>query len=165
MDDNRALAGNLLAAARKIPANTEIAQLTQSSDLHMQLSRIDAAPPYFVIYEADSVLNQLAGTGTLECRLSNVRWHGLVPGDIVYIPAGTPHRYVPAEESVQLKYKAANPGAEAVGWFCRRCDTELFRRTFDPAAAPVEDGYAAAVEAFEGDPTRHSCPTCGLHSP
>jgi len=161
MDDNRIMAGNLLALARTIAVDTEVDQLADGGDLRACLSRVDSARPFFVICANDTVLNQVAGTGTLQLRLSNVRTHRLEPGDIVYLPAGTPHRYVPATESVQLKYKAAIPGAEAAAWYCRRCETELFRHTFDTSSLPVDEGYAAGVTAFAaGQP--HDCPECGL---
>lgn len=80
----------------------------------------------------------------------------------MYIPAGTPHRYLPNDESIQLKYKASQPGAEAVVWHCTRCDSELFRHTFDPTNTTVETGYRQGDMAFNVDPGPHTCRSCGL---
>lgn len=139
--ENRIIAGNLIADARAVPGNTEIAQRPTASDLQLHLSRIDAVRSFFVTCAKDTVVSQLAGTGTLEFQLGNVRRHRLAPGDAVYVPAGTPHRYVPDGTTIQIKYKAVSPGPEAAAWYCTRCATELYRYAFDPSRTSVEAGY------------------------
>lgn len=79
MEDSRVVAGNLIAAARNIATNTEVGQLADAKDLQLVLSRIDTTRPFFVICAKDTVLNQLAGLGTLEFPLSNVRRHRSLP--------------------------------------------------------------------------------------
>ncbi len=44
----------------------------------------------------------------------------LALGDFLYVPGGTPHRIVPTEPSIQMRYKASHPGLEAVAWYSDR---------------------------------------------
>lgn len=158
MQENRILAGNLIAAAHELPVNTEVALVPSATDFQLHLSRVDTARPWFVICAKDTVVSQLAGTGSMQFQLSNVRWHRMEPGDTVYVPAGTPHRYQPDGSTIQLKYKAANPGPEAAAWYCGRCGAELYRHTFDPSRTPVEAEYQHGQDQFDADPSLAACP-------
>lgn len=164
MKDNRVLTGNLISRARELPVNVETPQLDDIEDLQIFLSRHEDPEPFFTITEKDIVISQLSGAGVLHFQLSNVRYHHLEAGDLVYVPAGTPHRYVPAGESILLTYKAARPGAEAVAWYCDRCGTEIFRQTYDLAEITSQDGRAAARARFGDNAEPTPCPECG-HRP
>lgn len=162
MRDNRIVAGNLIDIARGLPPDTEVAQLSEAADFQLHLARIEADRPFYVICAKDVVLSQLAGTGIVRFQLGNVRAHRMRPGDTVYVPAGTPHRYRPDTTTIQLRYKAATPGLEAAAWYCDRCATELYRHTFAPSSTPVETGYRNGQDRFDAEQARHTCPACGL---
>jgi ribosomal protein L16 Arg81 hydroxylase len=80
---------------------------------------------FYLICEKDSLLTQMAGTGRLLMKYSSVLWESMQPGDFVYIPAGTPHRYVPTTESLQTRYKAEPAGLEGVAWFWREMIAQI----------------------------------------
>jgi 3-hydroxyanthranilate 3,4-dioxygenase len=52
------------------------------------------------------------GAAEVELRYSGVRRTRLEMGDMLYIPAGTPSRIVPLEESIHLREPSPHPGRE-----------------------------------------------------
>jgi hypothetical protein len=101
-----AAAQNLFTLAKDVLPGREVSFLGPDADPQLHLSRVERFQPYFVVHAKDTAIAQMSGSGQLEFRYSNVLHHQLEPGDVVYIPAGTPHRYRPREESVQLRYIA-----------------------------------------------------------
>ena len=159
MDRKRMLNG-FKAAAEAGPYD-EFPVLVAGIDPQVYLSRNDRPQPFYLICEKDSVLAQMAGTGRLFMKYSPVLWESLQPGDFVYIPAGTPHRYVPTTESLQTRYKVEPAGLEGVAWFCETCGTEVARDEWDTIERLPQEGYWQACQAFNASLDRRTCPGCG----
>ncbi|NIB38373.1 hypothetical protein HBA55_02180 [Pseudomaricurvus alkylphenolicus] len=139
--------------------------LTAGIDPQMHLSRSNHQQPFYLICQKDTVLAQMTGYGTLELKDSAMLYHDVKPGDHVYLPAGTPHRYTPSEESVQYRYKAENAGLEGVAWYCDNCGEELKREIWDTAIELPQQGYQRACEAFNASSADRHCNSCGTEHP
>jgi 3-hydroxyanthranilate 3,4-dioxygenase len=87
-------------------------------------------------------------------------WEELIPGDFLYVPAGTPHRILPKEVSVMYRFKAMAAGLEAVAWYCDRCSSPLWRRVWDTAKQSPQAGYQAACTTFNADLGLRTCGRC-----
>jgi hypothetical protein len=148
-------------AARECGPYDELPVLVEDRDPQLHLSRNDRPQPFHLICSRDTLIAQLSGTATLYLEYSPVRYHRLEPGDVVYVPAGTPTRLVPDDESVNLRYKALHPGYEGVGWFCEDCGRELHRVEFDGDCSIPQEEYWKACEAFNSDPALRRCGECG----
>lgn len=118
-------------------------------DPQLHLSRNNVAQPFFLICEQDTVLVQMSGNARIEFRNSPANYFDLALGDFVYVPGGTPHRLVPQEESVHLRYKAAKPGLEAAAFY--KGSDEVARVTWDCAKETPQEGYLRACETFNAD--------------
>ncbi|HVI00909.1 MAG TPA: hypothetical protein VM869_19465 [Enhygromyxa sp.] len=151
--------------AEKLGPYDERPMLPESIQTQVYLSRNDRPQPFYLICEKDTVLAVFAGTGTVELQLSETRRFPLEPGDHIYVPAGTPTRLVPTTESIIMRYKAQQPGLEAVAWYCPSCDHELFRHTFDTARTFEQEGYLEGCRNFNEDPARRRCGECGSEHP
>ncbi len=157
---------NIFGITDKLGPYDEMPVLPAGVDPQPVLSRNDRPQPFFLICAKDVVVAQMSGSGDIEFRYSNVLRHHLEPADVVYVPAGTPHRFVPTEESLQLRYKAQRPGMEAVCWFCSSCDAELWRHEFDADAIPPQQGYLDGCGLFNANQARRTCGTCStVHPP
>ena len=163
MDRKRMLNG--FKAAAEVGPYDEFPVLVAGIDPQVYLSRNDRPQPFYLICEKDSLLAQMAGTGRLLMKYSSVLWEPMQPGDFVYIPAGTPHRYMPTTESLQTRYKAEPAGLEGVAWFCEACGTEIARDEWDTAEQLPQDGYWAACQNFNATLERRTCLSCGQVHP
>jgi hypothetical protein len=163
VDRKRMLNG--FKAAVEVGPYDEFPVLVPGIDPQVYLSRNDRPQPFYLICEKDSLLVQMAGTGRLLMKYSSVLWEPMQPGDFVYIPAGTPHRYVPTTESLQTRYKAEPAGLEGVAWFCETCGTEIAREEWDTTQRLSQEAYWAACETFNTDADRRTCPSCGQVHP
>lgn len=152
-------------AARDACSYDELPVLRPDVDVQVYLSRNDRPQPFFLICEHDTLLTQLVGDAVLELKYSPVLYHMLEPGDIVYVPGGTPTRVVPTAPSVQLRYKAADAGLEGVAWFCPGCGAEVHRDEFDTAEELPQDAYSRACREFNAKPELRACPSCGAAHP
>ncbi len=152
--------------ARECGPYDELPVLVADRDPQLHLSRNDRPQPFHLICSRDTLLAQLVGHATLYLEYSPVRYHRLEPGDVVYIPAGTPNRLVPDDESVNLRYKALHAGLEGVAWFCEECGQEIHRVEFDTDNSIPQDEYWKGCEAFNADAEHQRCPGCGAeHAP
>jgi hypothetical protein len=123
------------------------------------LSRNRIAQPFYLVSEADQVIIQMAGRG--EIRFRGIATMALEPGDTVYLPACVPSRLIPDGENVQIRLKAEPPVREAVAWYC---DCGALVASTEIAPGVVQDGYLAAVHAFNA--SSRSCPDCArVHPP
>jgi hypothetical protein len=163
MDRKRMLNG--FKAAAEVGPYDEFPVLMAGIDPQVYLSRNDRAQPFYLVCEKDSLLVQMAGTGRLFMKYGPVLWEPMQPGDFVYVPAGTPHRYVPTTESLQTRYKAEPAGLEGVAWFCDGCGTEIARDEWDTAERLPQEGYWQACEAFNASVNRRTCAGCGQIHP
>ncbi|HWE75403.1 MAG TPA: Rieske 2Fe-2S domain-containing protein [Stellaceae bacterium] len=127
----------------------EFPMLELGIDPQLHLSRNTVAQPFFLICEQDTILAQMSGTARIEFRNSPANYFNMALGDFVYVPGGTPHRLVPQTESVHLRYKAAQPGLEAVAWY--KGDEEVARVTWDCAKELPQEAYLRACRAFNAD--------------
>jgi 3-hydroxyanthranilate 3,4-dioxygenase len=135
-------------------------------DPQLCLSRNDRIQPFYLICQKDTVLIQMSGQARIRLRQSSVNYFNAVPGDHIYIPAGTPHRIEPTHgEALQYRVKAEPAGLEAVAWACEACDAELWRHTWDTAQRLSQEGWLDAVQAFNDDPQKRSCAACGHTHP
>src|SRR5471030_2540895 len=144
----------------------ERSMLPESIDLQLLLSRNDRPQPFFLICQHDTILVAMTGEGRVQFKDASVLWHSYVPGDFVYVPAGTPHRIVPAAASIQYRYKLPESELEAVAWYCEGCGKELCRDTWELAVETAQAGYLRACAEFSADPARRTCSGCGaVHPP
>jgi 3-hydroxyanthranilate 3,4-dioxygenase len=127
----------------------EFPMLELGIDPQLHLSRNSVAQPFFLICEQDTIVAQMSGTARIEFRNSPANYFNMALGDFVYVPAGTPHRLIPQTESVHLRYKAAQPGYEAVAWY--KGDDEVARVTWDCAKELPQEAYLRACRSFNAD--------------
>ncbi len=144
--------------AAKRGSYDEMPMLELGIDPQLHLSRNEVVQPFFLICAQDTVLAQMSGKARLEFADSSVNYFDLVMGDFVYIPAGAPHRIRPQGESVNLRYKAAQPGLEAVAWYSDRARAETARITWDCAEEMPQEAYLRACEAYNADERMRTCP-------
>ncbi len=158
--DRKKMVKTFEAAASCEPYD-ELPVLVADRDPQLHLSRNDRPQPFYLICSEDTLLAQVAGRATLDLEYSPVRYHRLEPGDVVYVPAGTPTRIRPEEPSVHVRYKPREPGLEGVAWFCSACGHEVHRDEFDTADELPQDAYWRACNAFNEDVELRRCPACG----
>lgn len=140
---------------------TDLPELPATVDPQVYLSRNTVPQPFHLVCGKDTVIAQMSGEAVVHLKDSSVNSYNLVPGDHVYVPAGTPHRIVPLTESVQLRYKAPNAGMEGVSWFCEKCGGELARTEWDTSVVVPQRAYLWACEAFNANQKLRACRACG----
>lgn len=138
----------------------EYPMLPSGVDPQVCLSRNNRIQPFYLICEHDTVLVNMSGEGRVEFIVGPVRYHELVPGDFVYVPAGTAHRIFPEGECVHLRYKPEHPGFEAVAWYCEECGQELTRSTWDTAVELPQEGYLRACQEYNASADIRMCSFC-----
>jgi mannose-6-phosphate isomerase-like protein (cupin superfamily) len=141
-------------------AYDELPMLPEGVDPQLHLSCNDRVQPFWLILEKDSVIVQMAGKARVEMRDSSVLWEDVIPGDYLYIPAGTPHRISPKEASIMYRFKADQAGLEAVSWYCEGCKVPLWRRVWDTARQSPQAGYLQACEDFNSHAEYRTCGSC-----
>ena len=146
--------------AARVGAYDERPMLPDEIDIQLHLSRNDRPQPFFLVCEKDTLIALMSGAARVEFKAVAVQTFELVPGDYVYVPAGTPHRIVPATESVMMRYKPRRPGLEGTAWYCTRCDTEIHREIWDTVECNEQAGYLAASERFNADDRLRTCGRC-----
>jgi 3-hydroxyanthranilate 3,4-dioxygenase len=134
--------------------------LVAERDPQLHLSKNDRPQPFHLICSHDTLLAQVSGSATLDLEYSPVRYHRLEPGDVVYVPAGTPTRIRPDETSIHVRYKPLHAGLEGVAWFCNECGHEVHRDEFDTEEELPQDAYWRACQAFNDDEELRRCPQC-----
>ena len=139
--------------------------LPDDIDIQVHLSRNRLQQPFFLMYDKDTLLAQISGTGRIEFKGVNVAWFRCGPGDYIYLPAGVPHRYRPEAESVQLRYRPMNVGHEGVAWFCVGCDTELHREEWDCGESNSQEMYFSSCTRFNDEDSLRRCHGCGATHP
>ena len=147
--------------AKELGPYDEYPVLSEGVDPQLHLSVNDRPQPFHLTCEKDCVLVQMSGKARVEMRDSSVLYFNLVPGDYAYVPAGTPHRIVPSEPSIQYRYKAEQAGLEAVSFYCDACGTVLLKDTWDTAEELPQTAYLRVVTAFNADESVRHCSRCG----
>jgi mannose-6-phosphate isomerase-like protein (cupin superfamily) len=152
-------------AAQEIGNYEDVPVLPAKVDPQLHMSRNAVAQPFHLICGKDTVVVQMSGAAEMYLKDSSVNRFTMTVGDHVYVPAGTPHRIVPSDESVQLRYKARSAGLEGVAWYCPGCDRELHRVEWDTAETVSQQAYYDACVAFNEDDSLRHCSGCGAHHP
>ncbi|MFJ9889447.1 hypothetical protein ACIQRW_26795 [Streptomyces sp. NPDC091287] len=162
---NRRRMLHALKAAQETGDYEDAAVLHEAVDPQIYLSRNHLPQPFHLICSKDTVLTQLSGGAHLTLRDSSVNSFRMTVGDIVYMPAGTPHRIVPTEEGVCLRYMPLAAGMIGAVWYCPGCDAELWRHEWEHSNdSPAAGFYADACSRFNADPGR-TCGKCGADHP
>ncbi len=151
--------------AEKVGPYDDMPMLPEDLQLQVHLSRNNRPQPFHQIFGKDTLLFLLSGGGAVEMKDSPVARFAIKPGDCVYIPAGVPHRIVPGEESVMLRYKPQPAGLEGVAWYCTNCSTELYRRAWNADTAVSQAMFHEVCHEYLGEATRRKCPKCGVMHP
>lgn len=144
---------------------SDLPELPPAVDPQVYLSRNSVPQPFHLVCGKDSVIVQMSGEAVVHLRDSSVNRFTLVPGDHVYVPAGTPHRIVPLTESVQLRYKAPTAGMEGVAWYCEQCGLELAGAEWDTSVVVPQRAYLQACVAFNETEELRRCRGCGTEHP
>jgi 3-hydroxyanthranilate 3,4-dioxygenase len=153
------------AEAQKAGPYDEYPMFPPGTDPQICLSRNAKPQPFYLVCEHDTLLVQMSGEGRVLFQDAPARYHTLEPGDFVYVPGGTPHRIIPASESVQYRFKAEHPGLEGVAWYCEACNAEIRRDEWDTAQELPQEAYLRLCEQFNASEQHRTCPQCAaVHS-
>jgi hypothetical protein len=150
---------NLLAERDLLGAHDDLPLIPDKVDFQIFASCHEVAQPFFFAGEKDMLLCFIAGRGRVEFRDTSVLHVDVEPGDYVQIPARTPHRVVPAGELLQVRYKAREPGLEAISFNCESCGTELDRHEYDADTEIPQEHWQRACEQFNASAA--VCDRCG----
>jgi mannose-6-phosphate isomerase-like protein (cupin superfamily) len=144
----------------------EASVLSEDLDIRLTLSRGAEVQPFHLICQHDSTLVFLSGSGGVEFQGSSVRQYSYSPGDVVYVPAGTPHRIRPTGETIYHRFKLPESELEGVAWYCEGCGGELHRDVFALAEELPQEGYLRACREFSEDDGLRRCARCDCaHAP
>ena len=146
-------------------AYAEKSVLPDDLDIELKLSRNEALQPFFLVCQHDTVLIAMSGKGQVHFRQSSVSRFRYGAGDFIYVPAGTPHRIEPAEETIHYRYKLPESRLEAVAWFCDSCGSEIHRDTWELEKEPSSVAFTRACAQFNDDAVRRTCQSCGVNHP
>ena len=138
--------------------------LQSGIDPQLHLSVNSKPQPFFLICEQDSAIAQMSGSARIEFRNSSVNYFDTEPGDFIYVPGGTSHRIVPKETSIHVRYKADEPGLEAVAWYSKE-GREVSRVVWDCAEELPQLAYWRACSQFNADISMRTCPGTGAVLP
>lgn len=148
------------ALAAEAGPHDERPLLPSGLDIVLTISRSDQPQPFHLICQHDSVLVTMAGKGRVAFAGSAVRHFDYETGDVVYVPAGTPHRIVPTSESIHHRFKLPESDAEGVAFCCERCGREMHRLLWSLADELPQEGYLRGCAEFNADPARRTCAAC-----
>ena len=143
----------------------EIPTLPDDLDIQLTLSKNDRPQPFHLICQHDTILVAMSGSGRVNFAGSPVLYHDYRVGDLIYVPAGTPHRIVPSAESVVQRFKLPESDLEGVAWFCDECGKQLHREVWRLADELPQEGYLRACNAFNAAPEFRNCSQCGASHP
>jgi len=150
-----------LREAAKVGAYDEMPMLPDDKQVQVHLSRNDRPQPFYLICGKDSLLSLVSGAATIEFKGTGVDHFALTPGSFVYVPAGAPHRIVPTETSVMMRYKQMHAGLEGMAWYCDDCGAEIHREVWDTATTLPQQKYAEVASRFVADAALRTCRACG----
>ncbi|MFF9572008.1 hypothetical protein [Streptomyces sp. NPDC014685] len=163
---NRRRTLHALDAALGIGNYEDVAVLPADTDPQVYLSRNWLPQPFHLVCEKDTVLSQLSGAAQVHLRDSSVNRFRMDLGDHVYVPAGTPHRIVPLQQGVTIRYLPLEAGLQGAVWFCPGCEKELHRYEWEhDDDTPAGHMYAAACARFTADLRARTCADCAAVHP
>lgn len=152
---------HLYKEAKRLGSYDEYPMVPAETDMQLHLSRNTEPQPFYLICDGDTVHTQMSGKGSIQFNSDTVKRYPLARGDVIYIPAGTPHRFIPTEESIVMRAKAQFPKLEGVAWCCERCGAEVQRHVWNAREKLCQEGYLEACTAFNADEAARRCPSCG----
>lgn len=157
---------HLYKEAKRLGSYDEYPMVPGETDMQLHLSRNSEPQPFYLICDGDTVHTQMSGKGSIQFNSDTVKRYPLERGDVIYIPAGTPHRFVPTQESIVMRAKAQFPKLEGVAWYCDDCGTEVHRQVWDAHEKLCQEGYLEACTAFNAGEEARRCPSCAkTHDP
>ncbi len=151
--------------AAKLGPYDEMPMLPDDKQVQVHLSRNDRPQPFHLICGKDSLLSLISGAAKVEFKSTGVEHFALTPGSFVYVPAGAPHRIIPTESSVMMRYKQMHAGLEGLAWYCDNCDAEIYREVWDTAATVSQLKYDEVSSHFAADASLRRCGHCGATHP
>jgi len=151
--------------AAKVGAYAEMPMLPDDKQVQVHLSKNDRPQPFHLICGKDSLLSLMSGAAKVEFKGTGIDHFALTPGSFVYVPAGAPHRIVPTETSVMMRYKQMQAGLEGIAWYCDNCGAEIFREVWDTATTLPQLKYEEVSSRFAADPSLRTCRACGSVHP
>ncbi len=151
--------------AAKLGPYDEMPMLPDDKQVQVHLSKNDRPQPFFLICAKDALLSLISGAAKVEFKGTAVDHFALTPGSFVYVPAGAPHRIVPTETSVMMRYKQMHAGLEGIAWYCDSCDAEIYREVWDTAATVPQVKYDEVTSRFAADASLRTCRHCGATHP
>lgn len=151
--------------AAKLGPYDEMPMLPDDKQVQVHLSKNDRPQPFYLICGKDSLLSLMSGIAKVEFKGTAVDHFALKPGSFVYVPAGAPHRILPTETSVVLRYKQMHAGLEGIAWYCDNCDTETHREVWDTATTVSQLKYDEVTSRFAADTSLRTCRNCGSIHP
>jgi 3-hydroxyanthranilate 3,4-dioxygenase len=86
-------------------------------------------------------------------------------GDVLLLPAGTPHSSQRPENTVGLVVEPVRRPDEFEGyvWYCERCDTKLYELT--GRGDDILSDLRNVAEQFNADDSLRTCKACGYVQP
>ena len=148
-------------AAQSVGEYADVPVMPADVDPQITLSRNSQRQPFYLAFEEDTVIALMSGTATVRLRDTNVNSWSMIPGDHVYVPAGTPHRLEPQEESVLIRFIGNDPAYRAAVFACETCGAELdrleWKQDLEVDAVAI---YAEVVRRFNADEAARTCATC-----
>jgi len=151
--------------AAKLGPYDEMPMLPDDKQVQVHLSKNDRPQPFYLICGKDTLLSLISGAAKVEFKGTGVGHFALTPGSFVYVPAGAPHRIVPTETSVMMRYKQMHAGLEGVAWYCDNCDAETYREVWDTATTVSQLKYDEVASRFAADASLRTCHHCGSTHP
>ena len=154
-----------LREAAKVGPYDEMPMLPDDKQVQVHLSKNDRPQPFYLICGKDSLVLLMSGAAKVEFKDTGIDHFALKPGSFVYVPAGAPHRIVPSETSVMMRYKQMHAGLEGVAWYCDDCDAEIHREVWDTGTTVSQAKYEEVTSRFAGDTSLRTCRHCGSIHP
>jgi len=151
--------------AAKLGPYDEMPMLPDDKQVQVHLSKNDRPQPFYLICSKDSLLSLMSGAVKVEFMGTAVDHFTLTPGSFVYVPAGAPHRIVPTESSVMMRYKHMHAGLEGMAWYCGNCGRETYREVWDTAETLPQVKYEEVCSRFAADASLRTCRHCGSTHP
>lgn len=149
-------------AAKELGNYADMPVMPIDVDPQITLSRNSERQPFFIAFEEDTVIALMSGRATVRLRESNVNNWPMIPGDHVYMPAGTQHLLEPSEESVLIRYIGNQPAYRAAVFACEKCGGELYRlewqQDLEVDAIAI---YSEVVRRFNSNSAVRTCQVCG----
>lgn len=149
-------------AAKVIGNYADVPVMPVDVDPQITLARNTERQPFYIAFQEDTVIALMSGRATVRLRDTNVNFWPMIPGDHVYLPAGTPHRFEPSEESVVIRYIGNDPAYRAAVFACETCSAELdrleWKQDLDVDAIAI---YTEVARRFNADLEHRACANCG----